>query len=532
MMDREKNRLQKLLFRVIPYAVLIAAYLFSVGIYAYLGTHNLDADRSSEMVLADLLNSEKAFLSENWYYSTELRVVSAVPVYQLGLLLFDTWHMARTFSIAVLLLGVAGSFLFFMRGIGIRDAAIYAAACLILPVSWLSMFMLVYGQFYSAYFILICVLLGLLIRLKNKERRTIKLIALIMLSVYGGMQGVRLLMICAAPLMISCGLLLLLRMRSCCTIREGLRTEEGVYGLGALVICAGLLAGYLINAQVLSRIYEYKSFSQTLMYSLDWEEVGKQINYLPKYFGYTDGVQLISIDGLVNALSLGVIAAVVISACMLIAGQDTLCAGEKLAVWFPVCSVLIGIVVNSVTIYGNTSGIGSVSYYLPGLMLLISLAFMLVEKSFVRAQCIRTMLLLMMTAVFMLNSVQYIRKNFRVADADYELTAQWLVDNGYTTGFATFWNANLLTEATDGKLDVYTYQQWDQSELYKWLQKKEHFGNLPEGKVFVFVEKAEKTDGYVPLAREENLVMQTNNGWIYGYDSAQEVVQIQREAFE
>lgn len=522
-----KNKRAKL-HRILPYLVLLGAWLFSVGVYAYMGGENLDADRSSEMVLASLLNEEKALMSQNWYYSTELRVVSAVPVYQLGLMLFDSWHMARTFSIAVLLLGVSLSFLYLMRGAGIGEAAVYAAACLMLPVSWLSMFMLVYGQFYSVYFMLICVLLGLLIRLRERRGRGWRLAALLALSVYGGMQGVKMLMLCAVPLAVACCMLLFERLCQSDTLKEGLCTEEGACAAGAAAGCAGLFAGYVINVLVLSRIYTYKSFSKTLMYSMDWEELGKQINYLPKYFGFEDGVQLISLSGVTNALALFVTMAMVISACALMTRRESLAAGERLVVYFAIVSVLMGIAVNCMTIYGNTSGIGSVSYYLPGLLLLLSLVFVMIEKCCVRVQWIGTAALLMLTAVFALQSVQYIRKNFRVTDADYRTTAQWLEDNGYTTGFATFWNASLLTEATDGRLDVYTYRSWQDTELYEWLQKKEHFTTMPEGKVFVFVEKIEKADEYVPLAREDHLVKQTYDGWIYTYDSAQEVMEIQR----
>lgn len=91
MMKRMERTAQRFLSgNGLPVLVLICAYLFSVGVYAYLGTHNLDSDQSGEMVLAQLLNEERSFLSENWYYSTELRVVSPVPVYQLALLVFDS----------------------------------------------------------------------------------------------------------------------------------------------------------------------------------------------------------------------------------------------------------------------------------------------------------------------------------------------------------------------------------------------------------------------------------------------------------
>ena len=43
---------------------------------------------ASEMVLSDLLNREGRLVTDSWYYSSELRVVSPVPLYQLGLALF------------------------------------------------------------------------------------------------------------------------------------------------------------------------------------------------------------------------------------------------------------------------------------------------------------------------------------------------------------------------------------------------------------------------------------------------------------
>ena len=90
-----------------PLLVCMVCLAVSVGVYAVYGQHNLDSDISSEFVLAQLLNEEgRFFLTDEWYYSTELRIVSPVPVYQIALRLFEDWHMARTFSIAVLLAGL------------------------------------------------------------------------------------------------------------------------------------------------------------------------------------------------------------------------------------------------------------------------------------------------------------------------------------------------------------------------------------------------------------------------------------------
>ena len=72
--------MKKKLSAYVPWAVLAACYLFAILVYALIGRHNVNADIASEMVLADLLNREGGFLSANWYYSTELRVISPVPV--------------------------------------------------------------------------------------------------------------------------------------------------------------------------------------------------------------------------------------------------------------------------------------------------------------------------------------------------------------------------------------------------------------------------------------------------------------------
>lgn len=514
-------------YRILPYVVLLGAYIFSVAIYARLGAHNLDADRSSEMILANLLNEEGRLLSENWYYSTELRVVSPVPVYQLGLMLFDSWHYARTFAIAVLLAGVAASFLYLMRSVGIGDAAVYCVACFILPISWLSMFMFVYGQFYSVYFILICMILGLMLRIdRNRIWNIIRIALIVVLSIWGGMQGVRLLMMCAMPLVLSVCVLMSQNICKSKSVRELLHARESVYAILALVICIGMCAGYLINTYVLSEHYTFKNFSQTLMYSLDFEEVAKQINYLPQYFGFENGVAFVSADGLINAIAVLMVFVMVFSACALVFRCKTLSAAERLFVWFAVFSVLLGIAVNSMTIYGNTSGKGSLSYYLPGLLLLISLAFICVDKSRMGMPGVKAAALLFMTTVFVLNSVHYIRKNMRVADADYEVTADWLVENGYQNGFTTFWNSSILTEASDGYLQMYTFGTWKDTELNPWLQEKEHLESLPEGKVFVFVPKLDKDVSL--LAQDDHLIQQTADGWIYEYGSAQEVMEIQR----
>lgn len=62
-------------------------------------------------------------LSQNWYYSTELRVFCQQLLFKLGLLVFPgSWHAARMLAQGLLSALLAGSYLFFARGAGFGKA--------------------------------------------------------------------------------------------------------------------------------------------------------------------------------------------------------------------------------------------------------------------------------------------------------------------------------------------------------------------------------------------------------------------------
>ena len=61
------------------------------------------------------------------------------------------------------------------------------------------------------------------------------------------------------------------------------------------------------------------------------------------------------------------------------------------------------------------------------------------------------------------NTVRQEIENPYLAHKGLDAAADWLVDNGYTEGYATFWNGNAMTELTNGKLDVWTLQSLDET---------------------------------------------------------------------
>lgn len=515
--------------RILPWALLAAAYLATVVLYACIGMHNINADISSEMVLADLLNREGGLLSANWYYSTELRVVSPVPVYQLALRLFPgNWHMARTFSLAVLLAAFAAAMAYMGRGAGHEEAAVYTSAALMLPLSEVHRFLFAGGGFYTAYVIAACVLIGMVLRLPRAKRRAALLVPIAALSLIGGLTGLRMLMICGVPLLAACALAVWDAVRAADSLRAAADTDDGRMLAGALVSMAGMLVGYIVNAKVLSQVYHFDSYGDMAVGALPLDRLGDQIVYLLGFFGLSEGMPLLSLGGMADMLTVCAFALMIAAACVLMKRREALDAGTRLLVYFAVFAVALGMFINLIT--GVTENRYAVGYYMMGAFALLMLAFVLLGQMRCRMAWVRTAAMAALCGVFLLQGMTFARNYMQTAPSEHEEAAQWLTENGYENGFASFWNGNILTELSSGRLDMYLYGEWREQEMTPWLQETAHLEALPEGKVFVFVSGMEYYSGGAPCIDEEKLVYTSQNfgSRIYAYDSAQEVVALQR----
>ena len=115
-------------WRAAGWVWLAAAWLAGVALMWRFGRSLLDSDMASEMVLADLLNREGGVLSQNWYYSTELRVFCQQLLFKLGLLVFPgSWHAARMLAQGQLspMLKLPTGMVYMLIPIGVALMAVY-----------------------------------------------------------------------------------------------------------------------------------------------------------------------------------------------------------------------------------------------------------------------------------------------------------------------------------------------------------------------------------------------------------------------
>ena len=159
---------------------------------------------------------------------------------------------------------------------------------------------------------------------------------------------------------------------------------------------------------------------------------------------------------------------------------------------------------------------------------LVLLLFVCWEGTVCLCAPLRRAVPLALCAVFALEAGIYLRQEKTTQTAPYEDAADWLLSNGYTRGFATFWNGAPLTEASDGAITVYTmpdsYWQDDYKHLTlnRFLQEKANIEAVESGKVegpvFVLLTAQECLQD-VPYADEAHLAAQLDAGNIYVYES-------------
>lgn len=503
---------------VLPVVIFLACLAISVGVYALYGQHNLDSDISSEFVLAQLLNEEgRFFLTDSWYYSTELRVVSPVPVYQIMLRLFDTWHGARTASIAVLLCGVALSLVYMARGFGVSfTAAMLCASALILPITEYQSFTLVYGGFYTVCVMLTFVQIGLVLRMNKK--RLLEPLLLVLLGVYGGLNGVRMLMICLAPLLAAAAINLYLEARKCESLRGLFALPAFPLFAGSLLLAAATMAGYVINTDVLAEAYDFAQYGETSLCALSPEMLTDQLICLMAFFGYRNNVLLLSLEGVVSVLA--VLLPILGVSAMILLLRMPLSSRERLAAIFAPIALGLGILINVLTLIEDHAVPlpYTVSYYMPAALLLIFSLFWVFDRFACRMKWMRVVPMLALVGVFLVGNAAYRDNDMNTYETELENIAQYLLDEDCVQGYATFWNANVLTEITDGEIDVYTVEDWKYGDYNEWLQRKDHEGWEPVGGIFAIYSADDYANG-VPGCEEERLIYASDTLCVAIYDS-------------
>ena len=472
-------------WQALPWLWMAAAYLFDLWYQLVPGKWIVDSDLASEMILSDLLNKEGTIISHNWFYSTELKVVNLQWFYRLGLLIFpNDWHLARTFGMAITLALFAAAMLFFVKCAGLGRAGLWMVGTLLWPFGQHYLVYAIYGGYYLVYTFFYMLVLALVLRSLNADKKHCALqwaLACVITAV-AGMNGVKQLMVFHAPLCLAAAILLVLALHSCGktdwkAALDACRKEVRLLA-ASLVTAVAAAAGYFVSNAVLSRMYDFKSYNFIVWNrDEDWFTLDRILMDFFHEFGYENGSGVFHFGGIAAAVGLLLGCWMFFCIVRLLLRLDKLERNDKLLVLLLVAMLAVcGVAYTYFHEY-------YLYFWLMNMPVAIAVMAVEIKTEDFHILGARQLLGVGLAACFTLCAVSTVRQEQEhpyLAHKGLNTAAEWLVDNGYTQGYSTFWNGNAMTELTSGKLEVWTLQSLDRDDVPNWLQPKSHLTTDPE----------------------------------------------------
>ena len=473
------------LWQALPWLWMAAAYLFDLWYQLVPGKWIVDSDLASEMILSDLLNKEGTIISHNWFYSTELKVVNLQWFYRLGLRIFpNDWHLARTFGMAITLALFAAAMLFFVKCAGLGRAGLWMVGTLLWPFGQHYLVYAIYGGYYLVYTFFYMLVLALVLRSLNADKKhcALQWVLACVITAVAGMNGVKQLMVFHAPLCLAAAILLVLALHSCGKTNwkaalDACRKEVRLLA-ASLVTAVAAAAGYFVSNAVLSRMYDFKSYNFIVWNrDEDWFTLDRILMDFFHEFGYENGSGVFHFGGIAAAVGLLLGCWMFFCIVRLLLRLDKLERNDKLLVLLLVAMLAVcGVAYTYFHEY-------YLYFWLMNMPVAIAVMAVEIKTEDFHILGARQLLGVGLAACFTLCAVSTVRQEQEhpyLAHKGLNTAAEWLVDNGYTQGYSTFWNGNAMTELTSGKLEVWTLQSLDRDDVPNWLQPKSHLTTDPE----------------------------------------------------
>lgn len=465
----------------------------------------LDSDMAAEMIFSRLLAQEgRLIATPEWYYSTEFRVLYTQLIMTPLFHMTDNWHLIRTVTNLICYGLVLMSWLYMLRPLRAdgRLAAL-TGTILLLPFSETMITHMQMGNTYMPHVILLCFYFGMFLRLAeggeySAGAKWALLVCYAALSVVFGLSGVRYLLAMQCPLVIAAFLYLIgseefEQFRA----RFGVRSDARKYWKSAWqkrgrYLCFSFLGavcgvlGFGLNVAWVSRAYVFQTYGATnfiaVYQGILWERLQNAFGSLIMLFGYIPDKSFLSLRGCVTIASFVLIAA--FGYCVAKAYRQS--EGCR---FFAVLFFLTAFAVNLFVFVFTTSTMVPRYYISLFLFALPALAFYLEGQEGETPLLDRLAVVVLLVVCLGLGSFKIVFSYLTTdKNADRRAVAAYLAESDYNFGYATYWNANVTTELTNGLVEVANINNPEELQYFKWSSPMRYYEeDYRQGEVFLLL---------------------------------------------
>ena len=530
-----------------PYLVLAANLCLLMFLNIFCHDNWLDSDMAAEMMFSKLLAEEgRFFAAPDWYYSTEFRLLYTHWIMGPLFRFLQDWHVIRAVTNLLSYGLVLCSYYYFMKPFKVKRGLVaLSSAILLLPFSETMMTHMVMGNTYMFHVVIVFFFFGLYLRLAGaaggwrgktervRGRRLAWLLGYLALAVVCGVSGVRYLLALQCPLVIT-SFLFLLKSAEFQEFRRGLlrgsfkaqlkslRGCNSVKYVGySLLGAAGSVAGYGVNVLYVSRQYVFQTYDATnfipVYQGVLWERLQNAIGSLLMFFGYIPERGVLSLRGVVTMAAFVMLA--VFGYCGVKAYRGN--GGQRILVSL---FLLVSFGLNLFVFVFTTSTMVPRYYITIWIFALPALCFYLEKEELyfdrLAVGVLLSACLLLATGKTVMSYMTVDKNEARRPVAEY------LLQNGYTFGYATYWNANIITELTDGVVEIANVGDGRDLEYFKWSSPMKYYQNgYHKGEVFLLLTLEEAAECADAKALRQGEILYRDDAYIvYGYESAEELL--------
>ena len=392
------------------------------------------------------------------------------------------------------------SYLYVGHGLRLKNCGVWGAAALACPFGVWYFWYGTFGGLYLLYMIWQLLSFGAtlhLLRPANKVRRVLQCALLFGSAMISGLNSVKGIMNFYLPMFVAALLYLALRLNE--KHQEGVGNEVK---LTAISIVALLITsvGYLLNSTVLAATHYFKNYNVQSWSEFNIEKVVYNWSLFLSLFGYpgdatfNNKIPLFSLIGVLGAFSILVIAAIIFTVIRLLTRWQKLPDIQSFVpLLFAAVCIIQGLVFGCTGTSGAAPQSMNASYWLPVVPLVFLMLQIEGETENIRLPVLKKVAAITFSVCIVATSIssimQFFKDGYRI-NPDLEPVCDWLTEQGYTQGYATFWNGNVMTEWSNGQLDMWVVGDFNTMEPDRWLQKISH-EQKPEGEVFLLTSRWE-----------------------------------------
>lgn len=421
----------------------------------------LNSDMAAEIILARQQADSGHIVETQWLHSTEIHTLHMNLLYAFAFLFTDSYFAARVIGNTIgFILGMAAH-VYLCRSLKISyGLALCTAALLPLAASTLYAANMTVAGYYIVHLSFAYLGAGLWLnstqRLGEKGKGLVLFLGFLVFCVIEGLMSVRYVLCFACPMLVTGALEMLF------APEEGLlvKGEHGRFFVVTLLGFIACTAGYVISEIVYPHIFysgvgaassfQFNPLDGTAM--LDTVML-VFVDFL-KLLGWRGGVSLFSLEGIVNLciaamLVLGIAMSVRVYRGM-VEADEAACVQRRMmqyAVYAFLVNLFCFVFIKGT--YLNRYLIVAILFFVP------MLAVILHREKNKRLLGIFALVLcagLSVSSVVLLRDTVHQERIAQKRDQTMMDAAEYLLGNGYTHGYGTFWNIRVMEERTEGAL--------------------------------------------------------------------------------